>query len=379
MKTLFKRFEVLEDPRDIRGKKYKLIDILIMTIYGILCGLTDFTNIADFLKLKEEYFTNLLNLENGTPSHDCLSDVFAVIDSKKFMSIFIEWTKELIEKKEDKNISIDGKAVKSATDRINGGNTPYIVSAFLGDIGLSIGQVKVDEKSNEITAIPELLDLIDITGAHITIDAIGTQEKITKKIVEKKGHYVLKVKENQKELLKEVKRYFEGMNNLKAHKDIEYKLSEDKKNHGREEKRSYYLSYDVSGIKDKNKWETVKAIAYVRVERTVEDETSITDNYYIIDYKIDIDKLEEVIRDHWKIECGLHWRLDVILDEDHSRNRIGNSINNLAIVRKIAFNLANQDMSFGNKKMPLQRKLTRYMLDFKNIERLIFEVIPSIS
>lgn len=117
----------------------------------------------------------------------------------------------------------------------------------------------------------------------------------------------------------------------------------------------------------------------MRVERTIRDETSITDNHFIVDYKIEIDKLEEVIRDHWNIECGLHWRLDVILDEDHSRNRIGNSINNLSIVRKIAFNLANLDTSFGNKKVPLQRKLTRYMLDFSNIERLIFEIIPNIS
>lgn len=379
MKTLFEKFEVLEDPRDIRGKKYKLIDILIMTIYGILCGLTDFTNIADFLKLKEEYFKQLLNLEYGTPSHDCLSDVFAVIDSKKFMEIFVEWTKEIVKKKTNKNISIDGKAVKSATNFIKGGNTPYIVSAFLGNIGISIGQVKVEEKSNEITAIPELLELIDIEGAHITIDAIWTQEKITKKIVEKDAHYVFKVKENQKELQKDVIKYFDKINNLKAHKDISYKIVKDKKNHGREEKREYYLSYDVNTIRDKKKWDTVKAIAFVRVERTIRDETSITDNYFIVDYKIEIDKLEEVIRDHWNIECGLHWRLDVILDEDHSRNRIGNSINNLSIVRKIAFNLANLDTSFGNKKMPLQRKLTRYMLDFSNIERLIFEIIPNIS
>lgn len=121
------KFEVLEDPRDIRGKRYNLIEILIMTIYGILCGLKDFTNIADFLKLKEEYFTQLLKLENGIPSYDCLSDVFATIDSKKFMKIFIEWTKEIVKMKTNKNISIDGKAVKSATDAINGGNTPYII------------------------------------------------------------------------------------------------------------------------------------------------------------------------------------------------------------------------------------------------------------
>ena len=176
--TLFSKFEVLEDPRDVRGKKYKLIDILIMTIYGILCGLTDYTNIADFMKLKEEYFKELLNLENGTPSHDCLSDIFARIDSRKFIEIFIEWIKEIIKETKGKNISIDGKAVKSATDKINGGNIPYIVSAFIGEIGLSIGQLKVDDKSNEITAIPELLDLLEIEGATITIDAIGTQETI---------------------------------------------------------------------------------------------------------------------------------------------------------------------------------------------------------
>ena len=208
--NLFEKFEVLETSRDIRGKKYKLIDILIMTIYGLLCGLKDFTNIADFMKLKEDYFTELLNLENGTPSHDCLSDVFAAIDSKKFMEIFIEQTKELVKNKIGKNISIDGKAIKSATDKINNGNIPYIVSAFIGEVGLSIGQVKVDDKSNEITVIPDLLDLLETEGATITIDAIGTQEEI----VNKKGHYVLPVKDNQKELKKQIKSQFDSYNNL---------------------------------------------------------------------------------------------------------------------------------------------------------------------
>ena len=206
MKSLFEEFDVLEDPRDIRGKKHKLIDILVMTIYGLLYGLKDYTNIADFMKLKEEYFTNLLGLQNGTPSHDCLSDLFASIDANKFVEIFIEWTKKIIKNKTGKVISIDGKAVKNATDKINNGNIPYIVSAYLGDVGLSIGQIKVDDKSNEITAIPELLDLIEIKGATITIDAIGTQEKIVNKIVEKRGHYVLKAKDNQKELKKDIKK-----------------------------------------------------------------------------------------------------------------------------------------------------------------------------
>lgn len=374
--NLFERFEVLEDPRDERGKKYKLIDILIMTIYGLLCGLKDFTNIADFMKLKEDYFTKLLNLENGTPSHDCLSDLYASIDPKQFMKIFIEWTKDILEKKTGKKISIDGKAIKSATDKINNGNIPYIVSAFIGEIGLSMVEVKVDDKSNEITAIPELLDLLDIEGATITIDAIGTQEDIVNKIVNKGGHYVLPVKDNQRILKKEIKSQFDSYNNLLGNPEVFHKSTVDK-DHGRIEEREYYLTYNTSKITDKEKWNTVNAVAYMRVTRTERDETTITDNYYIIDNKIEIDKLIDAIRDHWNIECGLHWRLDVILDEDHSTNKVGNSIENLSIIRKIIFNLASLDNRFG--KVPLQRKLTRYMLDFENIEKLIFEVIPSIS
>lgn len=374
--NLFERFEVLEDSWDERGKKYKLIDILIMTIYGLLCGLKDFTNIADFMKLKEDYFTKLLNLENGTPSHDCLSDLYASIDPKQFMKIFIEWTKDILEKKTGKKISIDGKAIKSATDKINNGNIPYIVSAFIGEIGLSMGEVKVDDKSNEITAIPELLDLLDIEGATITIDAIGTQEDIVNKIVNKGGHYVLPVKDNQRILKKEIKSQFDSYNNLLGNPEVFHKSTVDK-DHGRIEERVYYLTYNTSKITDKEKWKTVNAVAYMRVTRTEQDETTITDNYYIIDNKIEIDKLIDAIRDHWNIECGLHWRLDVILDEDHSTNKVGNSIENLSIIRKIIFNLASLDNRFG--KVPLQRKLTRYMLDFENIEKLIFEVIPSIS
>ena len=374
--NLFEQFKVLEDPRDVRGKKYKLIDILIMTIYWILYGLKDFTNIADFMKLKEEYFTELLGLENGTPSHDCLSDLFASIDSKKFMAIFIEWTKTIIKDKTGKIIEIDGKAIKSATDKINGGNTPYILSAFLGEIGISLGQIKIDEKDNEITAIPDLLDIIDIEGATVTIDAIGTQEKIVNKIVDKGGHYVLKVKDNQKTLKNNIKKYFDKINNLYGNDNIQYKKTIEK-DHGRSEIREYFLSYDVNTISDKEKWQTVKAIVYVKVQTMINEEVTITNNYYIVDYKIDINRLEYVIRNHWKIECGLHWKLDVIFDEDHSRNRVGNSINNLSIIRKIVFNIVNLDNSFG--KVPMQRKLTRYMLNDKHIENLIFNIIPNIS
>lgn len=375
MKSLFNHFEILEDPRDIRGKKHELSNIIVMTIYGILCGYTDFTNLADFLKVHEDYFINLLNLENGTPSHDTLSNVFRSIDSKKFMDLFIKWIKEVIGSK-GYHISIDGKAIKSARDKINGANTPYIVSAFLSDIGLSIGQVKVDDKSNEITAIPELIELLDIKDKIITIDAIGTQEEICNLIISKKGQYILKVKDNQQELKDDIKTYFEfGLQ--EDNSDIAIFETNYEKDHGRIEKRTYYLSYDVSCIHDKDKWKSVKAIGRMDVYREENGKITNTINYYILSHKLDFDTFIRVNREHWNIECSLHWRLDVILDEDHSRNRMDNSIENLSIIRKIIFNLARLDTSMGDK-LTLKQKMTRYTSDFKNIENLIFCVIPNL-
>ncbi len=375
MKTLFNYIEILEDPRDIRGKKHKLSDILIMTIYGVLCGYTDFVNMADFLKLHEQYFINLLNLENGVPSHDTFSRVFSSIDSKKFTSIFIEWIKDIVKQK-GLHVAIDGKAIKSARDKVNNGNVPYILSGFLCDIGLSIGQIKVDDKSNEITAIPDLLDLIDVKGKIITIDAIGTQEEIANKIVyEKKAAYILKVKDNQKDLKDDIKTYFD-LEIKNDSPDIDILETPYEKEHGRIEKRTYYISYDTNCIHNKKKWQSIRAIGRMDVYREENGKITLTKNYYILSQQFSTERFKEITREHWNIECSLHWRLDVILDEDHSTSKKDNSIDNLAIIRKIVFNLARLDTSMGN--LTLKKKLTRYSFDFKNIENLIFKVIPSL-
>lgn len=376
MKNLFEHFEILEDPRDIRGKKHELINILILTIYGILCGYNDFTNMADFLKLNEEYFNNLLSLKNGIPSHDCFSRVFSIIDSKEFMKLFIEWIKNIVNTKKGRFLSIDGKAIKSATDKINGGNTPYIVSAFLNEIGISIGQVKVNDKSNEITAIPELLDLIDVSGLLITIDAIGTQTNIANKIINKKGNYILKVKTNQKDLLNDIKTYFDiEIDNDNS--EIDFIDTNFENNHARIERREYYISYNTSCINSKEKWKNLSAIGMMRCYREENSKVSIKEHYYIISKKINIETFRDATRSHWNIECGLHWKLDVILDEDHSTNKKGNSVENISTIRKIVFNLARLDKSMGDK-LTLNQKITRYNHDFKNIENLIFHVIPSL-
>jgi predicted transposase YbfD/YdcC len=236
--SVFSEFSSIPDPRDNRGKRYKLIDLFVMVIYGILNGYDDFENLADFLKQNQSYFKNLLLLEK-TPSHDCLSDLFAVIDPNKFMEIFVKWITSIVELRTGTIISIDGKAVKSARDKINGGNTPYILSAFLSEISVSIGQAAADKKSNEIKTIPDLLKLLDIKGCYITIDAMGTQETVAKKIVELGGHYVLKVKKNQKILMQDIRSYFNE--NTLLSEDISDIETKAEKNHGREVYREYYV------------------------------------------------------------------------------------------------------------------------------------------
>jgi predicted transposase YbfD/YdcC len=370
--NLFRRFEVLEDPRDNRGKEYKLIDIIIMTIYGILNKQEDFTNISYFLELNQEYFVKLLDIKCGkTPSHDCLSDIYAVINPKKFMEIFIDWTKDIVKEKSGKLINIDGKAVRSACDKIDGGNIPYIVSAFLSDIGISIGQVKVEEKSSEHTAIPELLDLIDIKGCTITIDAAGTYLDIARKVLKNGGEFVLKVKKNQPNLLSDCEFLFGNeTDNIIYFKTIE-------KDHGRIETRKYYLYNGSKNTILNPKWdEIVDSIGKVEVttEYVGYDKKTVTVHYYIISKAMKIDEFVKSVRSHWKIECGLHWVLDVIFNEDRSRNRKGDSIHNLSLVRKIVFNLVKLDVSFG--KVPINRRLSNYQHDFSNIENLIFSVIP---
>lgn len=369
--SLYDKFSILKDPRDNRGKRYLLMDLLIMVIYGVLNGYDDFENMAYFLKQKESYFKKLLLIEK-TPSHDCLSDLFSMIDAKEFMNIFVDWVKTIVEQRTGTTIAIDGKAIKSARDKINGGNTPYILSAYLTEIGISIGQVEVDKKSNEIKSIPELLRLIDIKGNYITIDAAGTQEEVVKLIVQLGGHYVLNVKANQKILMNDLQAYFNA--NIGYTSKIKTYTTNLEKNHGREEYREYYLSYDTICITNKQKWGTVASIGMVRVYRKTNNKLEINDHYYIMDTSMTMEMFIKSTRNHWNIECGLHWRLDVILNEDHSRNRVENSISNLSIIRKIVFNLIRLDTSFG--KISFEKKMTRYKTDFDNIENLIFNILP---
>lgn len=377
MESLINIFSELEDPRDNRGKKHLLIHVIVLAIYGILCGFSDFSNMAYFLKKKEKELTAEFGLLNGIPSHDTFSAVFRVIDPQKFMELFIEWTKTLITNKEfsDKHIAIDGKAIKSATDKVNNGNIPYIVSGFLCDVGISIGQVKVDGKSNEITAIPELLDIINIENHTVTIDAIGTQKEIVDKIVDSHGNYCLSVKENQRTLFNDIDNYFkayindsEELKRIKTYETIE-------KDHGRVEKRQYYISDNLFFISNKNKWKDLSAIGMVIQEREERNVKSIETHYYILNKYVDASKFANYVRNHWAIENSLHWVLDVIFDEDHSTARKDKAIENISIIRKLAFNLTKLDPEMKNKST--KKKIIDYQYDLGAFKRLIYETIPN--
>ena len=241
----------------------------------------------------------------------------------------------------------------------------------MSDIGISIGQVKVEDKSSEYTAIPELLDIIDIKGCTITIDTAGTYTPIAEKIVSKGGDFVLKAKENQPNLLADCKFLFDN----ETENVLRDKVSE--KNHGRIETRKYYLYNDAKNTIIDPRWSRiVNSIGKIEVTReyVCYDKKTVTEHYYVINRNMTIEEFKKATRRHWGIECSLHWVLDVIFNEDASRNREGDSVHNLSLVRKIVFNLVKLDDSFG--KVPFNRNLTNYQHDFANIENLVFSVTP---
>lgn len=377
-KTFFQIFENLEDPRDNRGKIYPLIDILILALYGVLTGFSDFTNMSYYLKKRESELSEEFGLSEGVPSHDVFSDIFKVIDIEKFMDLFVEWTKNLVLIKTGQHIAIDGKAVRAAAKKAENGNIPYVLSAFMCGCGISIGQKEVGGKTNEIPEIPKLLDLIDITDCTVTIDAIGTQKEIMDKIIDKGGHFCLQLKKNQRTAFEDVDIFFKDLE--KNHKKEFKKLSsyiKTSKDHGRIEKREYYTFAGTEEIKRmlNDKWVHVGCIGMARLTRTVGETTSMEVHYHLLDRERSADQYMELARGHWEIENSLHWILDIHFREDASTANSGNAISNLTLLRKIAFNFTKLDPAM--KKKTTKQKMIDFMTDIQLFKKLVFETIPT--
>lgn len=376
-KSFFSIFETLDDPRCDQGKKYPLIDIIILALYGVLIGFTDFTNMSYYLKKREKELIEGLSLEKGVPSHDVFSDVFRALDIEAFMKLFVEWVKGIAYKKSGKHIAIDGKAVRAATKKCENGNIPYIISAFMCGCGLSVGQKEVGEKTNEIPEIPRLLELIDITECFVTIDAIGTQTEIMDKIMEKEGHFCLQLKRNQKTAFEDVELFLKDMeeNGRKRFAAMDTCL-EVQKDHGRIEKREYRIFAEDDEIKKllDPKWEHVNCLGMARLTRQTGDSVSKEIHFHLLDTVVSAEKYGQLARGHWEIENGLHWILDIHFKEDASTANEGNALANLALLRKIAFNFTKLDPKMAKKST--KKKMIDFMTDLELFRKLVYEVIP---
>lgn len=376
-RSFFSIFETLEDPRCDKGKKYPLMDVIILALYGVLIGFEDFTNMSYYLKKRERELMERLCLERGVPSHDVFSDVFRALDIEAFMELFVEWVKGIAYQKSGKHIAIDGKAVRAATKKSENGNIPYIISAFMCGCGLSVGQKEVGEKTNEIPEIPRLLELIDITDCFVTIDAIGTQTEIMDKIIDKGGHFCLQLKKNQKTAFEDVELFFRDMegNGSKRFEKMDM-YSEIQKDHGRIEKREYRIFAEGDEIKKvlDPKWGHVNCLGMARLTRQAGESISREIHYHLLDTVVSAEKYGQLARGHWEIENGLHWVLDIHFKEDASTANEDNALANLALLRKIAFNFTKLDPAMAKKST--KKKMIDFMTDLELFRKLVFEVIP---
>ena len=349
-------FQGLKDKRRGAGKRHKLIDIITIAICGIICGADDWSGIEEYGQAKEEWLEEFLELPHGIPSHDTFGRVFSWLDPVAFEQSFLGWVQAVMKITDEQVIAIDGKTIRRSHDHSNGKEAIHMVSAWAEKNRLVLGQVKVDEKSNEITAIPQLLRLLEINGCIVTIDAMGCQQEIAALVVEKGGDYLLAVKENQGQLYEDISELFSGAQEVNFF-DVEHTyMKTTNKNHGRIEIRECWAVTDpdfIHYLRGLENWKSLRTLVKVSGQRQTSAGTSIEDRYFISSSKLPAKQLLKSVRGHWSIENGLHWVLDIAFREDESRVRKDYAPENLAILRHIALNLLKQDIS---KKVGIKNK-----------------------
>jgi predicted transposase YbfD/YdcC len=341
--SLTEHFAKLPDPRVERTRLHNLVDIVVMAICAVIAHAEGWEEIEDFGRAKFVWFKRFLELPNGIPSHDTFRRVFCLLDPAAFQGCFAGWISALATTLGLKQIAIDGKTLRRSLDRAAGKAALHLVSAWATANQLSLGQVAVDNKSNEITAIPRLLELLDVSGAIVTIDAMGCQKDIAERIRQGGGDYVLAVKDNQPRLLEDIQACFSrGFDTDFAKLNHSYHETVER-HHGRVEARTYHTIQNPEGIRDRALWKDLQAITIVVSERQVNGQDTTTETRYFIGSKATGAKAyASYVRSHWSIENNLHWVLDVTFDEDHSRKRTDHSPENFALLRRLALSLLKQ-------------------------------------
>ena len=343
---LLRFFDELEDPRMDRTKLHSLSDILVITICAVICGADEWTEIELFGKSKRKWFERFLALPNGIPSHDTFGRVFSLLDPAQLEECFQRWIAAMAACTGGQLIAIDGKTIRRSFQKADNKAAIHIVSAWSETNSLVLGQVSTEEKSNEITAIPRLLKMLDITDSVITIDAMGCQKAIAKQIVSQKGHYVLQVKKNHAGLHDVIKEMFDELTG-RGIAGVRYESHESvDAGHGRVETRRIWTTDWTNWYVDRKKWKGLRSFVCVESVREVDGRTSKERRYYISDLDgQDAVAMLSYVRGHWGIENKLHWSLDVTFREDDLRQRVGHSAENLSRIRRLALNLLRQDKS----------------------------------
>lgn len=344
--SIAKHFSRIKDPRIDRTKRHRLLDIIIIAICGVICGADSWVDIELFGKTKIEWLKTFLKLSNGIPSHDTFGRVFAALNPVEFESSFMEWVQAINQLTQGQVIAIDGKQLRGSHDSRAGKNAIYMVSAWATENQLVLGQRKVDDKSNEITAIPKLLKLLEVKGCIVMVDAIGTQTKIAKTITEQGGDYILAVKENQGHLYEDIHDVFAD-NQQFNYEGIPHSYAKTvNKDHGRIEIRQCWTISDpeyLANIRDLNRWEGIQTLVMILSERRIDDEIEVQDRYFISSLESNAEKILRAKRSYWGIENRLHWVLDIAFNEDRSRVRKDNAPQNFAVLRHMALNLLKQE------------------------------------
>jgi predicted transposase YbfD/YdcC len=372
--SLIAHFQDLPDPRVDRTKEHDLIDILVIAICTLLCAGESFNDMEDFGKAKHDWFKTFLTLRNGIPSHDTFNRLFAALDPQAFLDCFLRWTQSLRAAIPQEIVALDGKALRRALhgDR----NVKYVVSAWAEDNGLVLGQLKVADKSNEITALPQLLRVLELAGCIVTVDAMGTQKKIAQEIIEADADCVLALKGNHETVHAEVKSFLDetvaeknakprspstAAAKLAVHETVE-------KDHGRIETRCYYQSTELDWFADRAKWAGLKSVGMVEAIREVGAHRTVERRYYLSSLPLEVKTFARAVRGHWGVENKLHWVLDVQMREDQSRARAGYAAENLATLRRLALNLLKREKT---KKRGVRGKQLNASWDHAYLLRLL--------